>query len=513
MTSAKKGLSLLLSAVLLIILLCGCSPNTDTPPTDTAPAGSGEPVTGGDLTVGIAQDIDTLDPHMIVSAGGRELLFNIYEGLVKPDKDGNMVPAVAESYKISATGDVFTFTLREGVLFHNGDPVTAADVVYSINRAADPETSLVKGLETFKSVEAADEKTIVITLSEPYIEFLSALSAAYIIPEGSDPAAEPIGTGPFKYVSRAPQENIVIEKFDDYYGAPASVDTVTYKIIESAETLVMSLKSGAIDLVAHLTSAQVAELGNDFNIIDGTMNLVQAVYLNNAAEPFDNIKVRQALCYALDRQMILDILADGKGVLVGSSMYPAFTKYFREDLANYYSYDPEKAESLLTEAGYPDGFEMEITVPSNYKPHMDTAEIVAEQLKAVGISVRIVPIDWESWLSDVYGNREFQSTIVGFDASVLTAGAMLERFVSDNGENMINFKNSEYDEVYKQILACTDDEEQVKLYGRLQEILTEDAANLYIQDMCDFVAMSKKVGGYEFYPLYVMDMSKVYFTE
>ena len=512
MISAKKVLSLIMSLLLLTILLCGCSAQNNDEPTNE-PVNNGEPVTGGDISVGIAQDIETLDPHMIVSAGGRELLFNVYEGLVKPNTSGEMVAAVAESYDISDTGDVSTFKLRDGVLFHNGDPVTAADVVYSINRAANPETSLVKGLETFKSVEATDEKTIVITLSEPDIEFLPALSAAYIIPEGSDPASEPIGTGPFKFVSRSPQENIVIERFDDYYGTPAHVDTVTYKIIDSAETLVMSLKSGAVDLVAHLTSAQVAELGSDFNILEGTMNLVQAVYLNNAAEPFDNIEVRQALFYALDRQMILDILSDGKGVLVGSSMYPAFTKYFREDLVDYYSYDPERAKTMLADAGYPDGFDMEITVPSNYKPHMDTAEIVAEQLKAVGIRVSVVPIDWESWLSDVYGGRDFQSTIVGFDASVLTAGAMLERFVSDHPENMINFNNSEYDEVYAQILACTDDAEQVKLYGRLQEILTEDAANLYIQDMCDFVAMAKNVGGYEFYPLYVMDMSKVYFTE
>lgn len=508
----KRVLSLFLSTLLLAVLLCGCAaPKNDETPS-TEPVSGGEPVTGGDLTVGIAQDIDTLDPHMIVSAGGRELLFNVFEGLIKPDTSGNMVPAIAESFDISDTGDVFTFTLREGVLFHNGSPVTAEDVIYSINRAAEP-TSLVKGFETFESVEATDEKTVVITLSEPYIEFLACLSGAYIIPEGIDPATEAVGTGPFKFVSRSPQESIVLEKFDDYYGTPAYVDTVTYKIIESNETLVMSLKSGAIDLVTHLTAAQAAELGSDFNVVEGTMNIVQGVYLNNAEEPFNNIKVRQALSYAVDRQMVLDILADGKGAIVGSSMYPAFTKYFDESLVDYYTYDPDKAKSLLAEAGFPDGFDMEITVPTNYGPHMDTAEIVAEQLKAVGVRVTIVPIDWESWLSDVYVGRKFQSTIVGFDASVLTAGAMLERFVSDHAENMISFNNSEYDEIYAQITSCTDDAEQVKLYGRLQEILTEDAANLYIQDLCDIVAMAKNVGGYEFYPLYVMDMSKVFFTE
>lgn len=242
------------------------------------------------------------------------------------------------------------------------------------------------------------------------------------------------------------------------------------------------------------------------------MNLVQALYLNNAEEPFDDIRVRQALCYAVDRQGVLDILADGKGTLLGSSMYPNFSKYFREDLVDTYPHDPEKAKELLAEAGLADGFEMDITVPSNHQPHVDTAEILAEQLKAVGITANIIPVDWDTWLNEAYLGREFQSTVVGVDAAYLAARAMMERFTSSYPENFINFSNDEYDRTFEEILACTDDTEQTELYGRLQEILAEDAANVYIQDLCDFVATAKNIGGYEFYPLYVMDMSKVYFT-
>lgn len=517
MTALKKPLSIALALVLLVLILCGCG-SKDTPPaqtSDPAPAETNAPSedsgNGRTLNVGIAQDVDTLDPHMIVTAGARELLFNVYEGLLKPDSDGNLLPAVAEDYTVSDTADSFTFTLRDGVLFHNGNPVTAEDVVYSLNRAA--ESPNIKGLETITSVEAADEKTVVITISEPSIEFPAALAAASIIPQGIDPATEVVGTGPFKFKDRAPQEYITIEKFDDYYGTPAKLDSVTYKIIESGETLIMSLKSGALDLVSHLTAAQVAELGDGFNIVEGTMNLVQALYLNNAVAPFDNAQVRQALCYAVNRQEVLDIIADGKGVIVGSSMYPQLVKYFREDLASYYTYDPEKAKELLTDAGYPDGFEMDITVPSNYQPHIDTAEVLAEQLKAVGITVNIIPVDWDTWVQDTYVGRQYESTVVGVDASTLTARAMLERFTSDYDSNFINFNNAEYDETFDKIMACTDDAEQTQLYGRLQEILTEDAANVYIQDLCDFVAMGKNVSGYEFYPLYVMDMSTVYFTD
>jgi len=450
----------------------------------------------------------------MVSAGTREVLFNVYEGLVKPDTSGNMIPAVASAFKISDTGDTFTFTLRDGVRFHNGNTVSVTDVCYSIKRAAGLDTGkpLIDGFDAVKSVEAIDKNTVVITLKAPNIEFLALLTAA-IIPDGNDPTKEIIGTGPFKYISRSPQENIVLEKFSDYWGTPAYVDKVTYKIIDNAETLVMSLKSGAVDLVAHLTNAQVKELGDGFNIAEGTMNLVQAVYLNSKSVPLNNIKVRQALSYAIDRTAIISYLNDGKGAAVGSSMYPAFKKYFRSDLVNYYTYDVKKAKQLLADAGYPNGFDLKITVPSNYQQHVDTAQIVAEQLKLIGVNVNIEQVDWGTWLSRVYQGRDYQSTIIGVDASNMTARAMLERFNSSSASNFTNFSDPEYDSTFKEAISSTDDSKQVELYGKLQEILTKDAANLYIQDICDMVAMGKGVHGYEFYPLYVMDMSKVYISK
>ena len=517
MRKTRNITAIILSVLMLAAALGGCtggkSAETSQTPAASA-AASAEPVKGGELTVGIAQDLDdSIDPHKMVSAGTREVLFNVFEGLLKPDTKGEMQPAVASDCKVSDTGDVFTFTLRDGVKFHNGNPVTTKDVVYSLKRAAglDTGTPLITGFDEVKSVEAPDDKTVVVTLKKPDIEF-KALFTAAIIPDGNDPTKETIGTGPFKFASRVPQQNIVLEKFDGYWGTPAYVDKVTYKIIDNAETLVMSLKSGSVNLVAHLTSAQIKELGSDFTVVDGTMNLVQAVYLNNKVAPFDNVKVRQALSYAIDRQGVMQMLSDGKGVAVGSSMYPAFQKYFRADLSDYYKTDVAKAKQLLTDAGYPDGFSMDITVPSNYQPHVDTAEIIAQQLKQIGVTVNIKNVDWNTWLSDVYSGRKYQATVIGVDASSLTARAMLSRFVSDDASNFTNFSDPEYDKLYAEAAAATDDAKQVELYKQLEEILTKDAANLYIQDMCDYVAMSKGVQGYEFYPLYVMDMSKVYFT-
>ncbi|MBQ8396109.1 MAG: ABC transporter substrate-binding protein, partial [Oscillospiraceae bacterium] len=310
---------------------------------------------------------------------------------------------------------------------------------------------------------------------------------------------------------RSVQENIILEKFDDYYGEKAHLDKVTYKVYEDANAMFTALNGGALDLVAHLTVDQINNLSNGYNVLEGTMNLVQAIYLNNAVKPFDNELVRQALCYAVDVDSMLALTSDGHGTKVGSSMYPAFKKYFDESLANAYPYDPEKAKDLLKQAGYANGIEFTITVPSNYTPHVDSAIVLAEQLKASGIKANIRLVDWNTWLSDVYQGRDFEATLVGFDSSMLTASGMLARWVSGNGKNMINYSNSEYDETYAKAQASADDEEQTRLYKRCLEILSETAANVYLQDLADFVAVNPNLEGFEFYPLYVIDMAKLRF--
>ena len=297
--------------------------------------------------------------------------------------------------------------------------------------------------------------------------------------------------------------------FDDYWGTPAKVSKVTYQIYEDSTALMMALKGGSVDICAHLTSAQTAQLGDDFTVAEGTMNLVQAVYLNNARAPFDNEKVRQAMSYAINRQEIMDIMADGHGTAVGSSIYPKLTKYFLPELVDYYSYDPAKGKELLAEAGYPDGFDMTIAVSSNYQPHMDTAEVVVQQLAAIGIRATVQPVDATTWYNDVYVGRQFDATITGLDAKNTTARAMLERFVSDNGKNFVNYNNPAYDELYAKARACADDAEQTALYQQMETMLTETAANLYLQDMADLVAIHSGLTGYTFYPIYAQDLSTV----
>ncbi|MCI9376228.1 MAG: ABC transporter substrate-binding protein, partial [Oscillibacter sp.] len=331
-----------------------------------------------------------------------------------------------------------------------------------------------------------------------------------ILPEDYDQQdTAPVGTGPFKFVSRAAQDSIVLEKFADYWGDAAYLDKVTFKIIENGDSILMSLQSGAIDLFAHLTNTQSAQLGDDFNIEEGTMNLVQAMYLNNAEKPFDDVRVRQALCYAVDKQQIIDLAFDGYGSPIGSSMYPAFGKYFDDSLTNYYTRDIEKAKALLADAGYPDGFSMTITVPSNYSPHIDTAQVIVEQLKEIGVQAEIQLVEWGSWVEDVYGGRKFQSTVIGVDASNMTARALLERFTSDHDKNFINYNSAEYDALFQQAITAASDEEQTAFYKQMEADLTKNAANVYIQDLADLVAVRKGLTGVRFYPIYVLDLSAV----
>lgn len=514
----KKLLALFLALVMVGAVLPGCGDGSKDPGGQGNNGKTGEPVKGGEITIGIAQDLDdSLDPHQTVAAGTREVLFNIFEGLVKPNSDGEMIPAVAEKYTLSEDGTTYTFTLREGVKFHNGQTVTAEDVVYSINRCAavpeGQEKPLVAAFSAVKSVEALDEKTVAVTIAQRDLEFISYMTAAIIPADYENQDTAPVGTGPFKFVSRTPQQDFVMERFEDYWGAPAWLDKVTYKICENADALVMNLNGGSIDLCAHLTSAQVSQLNQNFQVLEGTMNLVQAIYLNNQAKPFDNQLVRQALCYAIDRQGIMDMVADGHGTAVGSSIYPAFTKYFLPELVDKYPHDVAKAKELLAQAGYPDGFDMTISVPNNYQPHMDTAEVVAEQLREAGINVTIQPVEWSTWLDTIYNGRQFQATVVGVDAANMTARAMLERFTSDYGKNFINYNNPAYDALFQKAINAQDEAGQTDLYKQMETMLADTAANVYIQDLCDLVAMRQDLGGLKFYPIYVLDLSTVYFTQ
>lgn len=512
----KQNFLFIFLVLVLSVALYGCggdkngTNNESTPAPDKA---SGTPTYGGSVVVGISQDLDSLDPHKAVAAGTKEVLFNVFEGLVKPDSDGNLNAAIARSYDISTDGKVYTFKLRPDVTFHDGRVVTADDVVSSIMRYIDLNIDAESVLSNVHEVNKVDEETIEVVLEEPDTEFIGYMTIA-IIPKGYDMTdTDPIGTGPFQFSSYTPMESLVLEKNTDYYmEEKAYLDQVTFKVITNPDSVVIDLLAGSIDIFPYLTSAQTEQLKDDFRIEEGHMNLVQALFLNNSAEPFNNIKVRQAIYHAINRQGILDMVAAGKGSIIGSNMFTGFVKYYNEDVKDLYSYDVSKAKDLLTEAGYPDGFRFTITVPSNYSFHIDTAQVIVEQLRQVGIDTQIMQIEWASWLSQVYSNRDYEATIIGLDAQ-LAPRNVLERYESTANNNFVNYSNPKFDEVFDQAIRTIDDSEKVTYYKELQEILATDAASIYIQDPALLVAVNPELGGYTFYPVYVQDMSKVYYME
>lgn len=499
----RKGIALML--VTMAVALGGCSGD------------KAEGTSDGAITIGIPQDLeDGLDPHKVSAAGTKEILFNIYEGLVKYDEFGNLTPALAQNYEISDDGLTYRFNLRSGVKFHDGSDVSADDVVYSIERCADASAGepLVPAFSNIASVTKEDASTVVITLNAPDTEFMASLTSAVIPASNADPAVNVIGTGPYRFVGRSPQESIELEAFDKYWGNKAHIKNVTLKVVANPDAIVMELTGGSIDMIARITDTQAEELkGSNFKVLEGTMNLVQAMYLNNAVKPFDDVAVRQALCYAIDPQEIMNFVSGGKGTELGSSMFPAFGKYFDESLNHVYDRDIEKAKELLKVAGYPDGFSFTISVPSNYQQHISTAEVISEQLKDIGVDAKISLIEWDSWLSDVYVGRNYEATVVGVDASPLTARALLERFTSDSGKNFVNFSSPAYDEAFKKATSTMNDSVQTESYKECLSILANEAANVYIQDLPTFVAIRNDIEGYKFYPLYVQDLASLYFSE
>ncbi|HKM04110.1 MAG TPA: ABC transporter substrate-binding protein [Lachnospiraceae bacterium] len=517
----KKGVKdiLLVSVLLtLTIALSACSGDKAGGESTKETKNSGKVESNSSkIIIGIPQDLeDSLDPHKAVAAGTKEVFFNIYEGLVKPDSDGNLIPAVAKDYAISPDGKTYIFYLREGIKFHDGSTVTVEDVKFSIDKCADTSNAspLVPAFSNIESTNIMDDSTVEIILKEPNTDFLTYMTTAIIPASNKDPDGISIGTGPYKYVSRSPQENFMLEKFDDYWGTPANIEHVTLKIISDADMIVTNLKGGSVDMICRITTAQAAELDEkDFDVLEGTMNLVQAMYLNNSVEPFTDIRVRKALCYAIDPKEIMLYISDGKGTEIGSSMFPSFGKYFMEELNDVYNQDITKAKELLTEAGYSNGFSFTITVPSNYQQHVDTAQVLAQEFKEIGVIANINLVEWDTWLSEVYADRDYEATVIGVDASSLTAGALLERFTSSSSGNFINYKNDAYDIAFENAASSTDIEQQTKYYKECQRILAEDAANVYIQDMASMVAINKKFSGYVFYPLYVQDFAKLYVVE
>jgi peptide/nickel transport system substrate-binding protein len=469
------------------------------------------------LVVAIPTDPDGFHPHISVAAATSEIAFNIFEGLVKAGPGGEIIPALAEDWQISADGLTYTFILRQGVMFHNGRELTADDVVYSLSRVSNPEISAKA--RDYGAVQAinAQEDQIIIQLSRPNAAFLSLLTSfgASIYPQEAEEqlGARPVGTGPFRLESWHPNNKLELVRFDDYWGEKPQLERVTLQIIPDPTTAVNNLITGNVNLIARLEPAFLHQVQNrpNLKIIDSPMNLVQLMVINQSRAPFNDIRVRQAMAHAINRDGVITGAAWGYGSPIGSNMSPAMGEWYL-DTTGTYEFSQEKARQLLTEAGFPNGFRAVLHLPEPYRLHVSAGEVLADQLEQVGITLDLQIVDWGTWLERVYGNSEFELTIIGFTGQ-LDPHPLLNRYQTGSSRNFGKFSNAEFDTLLAQGITETNLDARKALYHRMQELLAQELPAIFIMDPNQLAVMTTNVEGWQTYPLYVLDFANIRLTE
>ncbi|MCL2879709.1 MAG: ABC transporter substrate-binding protein [Treponema sp.] len=488
------------------------------------------------LRFGFPSEPATLDPlNPANTADGRSILFNVFEGLVKPDSSGRLQPAAAESWHIGQDCRSYDFHLRGSVLFHDGSILNSDDVKFTL------ETAMAAGFTGFSeidSIETPGALDIRINLKQSDPEFLPYLTVGIVKAGSTDREKHINGTGPFSIESYNVQRSLVLKRFPGYWqGVPpvhtledsdnpaingkkcTPLDTITIVFLTDSNALVLALQGGGID-GAGMTGSLVQQLDPHlFDITPFPSASVQLLALNNAVKPLDDIRVRKAINYSIDIRGIIDAAFFGSGDPSGSPLIPGLEAYYDTSLRDPYPRNIEQAKSLLALAGYGDGkgqkkLSLEITVPSIYSMHVDTAQVIAGQLQEAGINAVIKQIDWASWLSDVYRDRKYEATVISLDAANVSPRSFLSRYRSDADNNFINFHNADFDRVYDASLTESNDGKRAELYKEAQHIISDSAASVYIQDITGFrVFRGGEFGGAVNYPLYVIDFAPMYRIE
>jgi len=461
-----------------------------------------------ELRYGIATEPVTFDPlNPANTADGRSILFNVFEGLVRADPTGAIVPAVAESYAID--GLVYTFTLRHGIRFHDGSELSPYDVVFSLNAA---RSAGFPGLGRIARIEASGSREVRITLNEFDPQFLPYLTVGIVPQNNANRERNPIGTGPFLIEAYEPQQFLRLAR-NPYYrvsGVPA-LDAVTIVFVAGSDALITALRGGHIE-GANITGAMLAQIPpNRFDIFPWHSNMVQLLALNNAHPPLNDVRVRRAINYAIDIPQIIETAFHGHGAPSGSPIIPGLVRAYDERLRDPFPRNLDAVRALLAEAGFPGGFSLEITVPSVFTMHVDTAQVIVGQLAEAGIRATIRLVDWATWLAEVNRDRRYQATIISLDGSTVSPRAFLGRYLSDARGNFMNFDSPEFDRVFRAALVEPSEEQRFALYKEAQQIISHNAASVFIQDILGFRVFSQgRFGGVVNYPIFVMDFAAMY---
>jgi len=407
------------------------------------------------------------------------LYSNVFEGLTRFGPDGSVNPGLAASWDISEDGLRYTFNLREGVAFHDGTAMDAEDVVFSLDRArAEDSTNAQKALfAEIEGVEAVDPTTVRVTLSTANGSFLfnMAWGDAVIVASESieNIKTNPVGTGAFKFSNWVQGDQIELVRNEDYWGTPANLETATFKFISDPTAAFAAMMAEDVDVFYSYPAPENLpqfEADARFEVLVGSSEGETILAINNLMEPFTDVRVRKAVAHAIDRQAIIDGAMFGLGTPIGTHFAPHNPDYV--DLTSNSQYDPELAKSLLTEAGYPDGFTTTLKLPPPSYARRG-GEIIASQLRAVGIQTEISNLEWAQWLEQVFRGKDFGLTIVShtepFDIGIYA-----------RPEYYFQYDNADFQSLIKDLTAETDPAKRSELIAMAQTIISNDYVNGYL---------------------------------
>ena len=467
-----------------------------------------------DITLGMVLEPTGLDPTSGNAAATDEVTYaNIFEGLTRIDEKGAVQPDLAKSWDISEDGLAYTFHLQDGVKFHDGTPLTAQVVKFSLDRTtAEGSTNGQKQLfAAIDTVEAVDALTVTVRLKHPQGNFLYNLGwgdAEIVAPNSAETnATHPVGTGPFRFVDWAKGDHVVLEKNPDYWGTPARLDKATFKFISDPTAAFAAMMAGDVDAFPNFPAPEtLAQFESDprFAVVVGTTEGETILAMNNGRKPFDDLRVRQAMSYAIDRRAIIDGAMFGYGTPIGSHYSPADPGYV--DLTGKYPYDPAKAKELLKEAGHPDGFKVTLKLPPPSYARRG-GEIIAQQLKVVGVDAEIIPVEWAQWLADVFKQKDYDLTIVSH-----TEPADYDIYARDN--YYFDYHSDAVKALMDKLNLATEPADRYALIGDIQTTVADDAVNVFLFELAKLGVWNAKIKGlWTNTPVQANDLTKVYWED
>ena len=467
-----------------------------------------------DITVGLQLEPPHLDPTSAAAGAIDSVLYsNVFEGLTRFDSAGAVIPGLAKSWEISEDGLTYTFTLNEGVTFHDGSTMDAEDVKFSLDRiGAEDSANAQKALyAAITEVNVIDPTTVEIKLSEANGNMLFNLAwgdAVIVAPESIEGIKQtPIGTGAFKFDSWTQGDKIELSRNENYWGTPAVLTKATFKFISDPTAALGAMMAEDIDVFSGFPAPENLpqfEADPRFQVLIGSTEGETILATNNKQAPFDNVKVREAVSHAIDRQAIIDGAMFGYGTPIGTHFAPHNPAYV--DLTGNSAFDPEKSKALLAEAGFPDGFETTLFLPPPSYARRG-GEIIAAQLAAVGIKAEITNVEWAQWLESVFKGKNFGLTIVSHTEP-------MDIGIYANPDYYFQYDNPAFQELMTKLNSTTDPDMRTAMLGEAQNMISADYVNGYLFQLAALsVAKAGVQGLWSNAPTQATDLTAVSWSE